>query len=98
MKHLNGYLVLIAVVLICLIGVASSAQAAPQATYILIQSYSGPAGHGSAGIYAVSSSIGQPTTGEVSAGSYTFGGGFWGGGVIVPVQNHFDVFLPLVLK
>jgi hypothetical protein len=89
---------MIVVVLSSLIGLASSVRAAPQATYTLVQSYSGPGGSGSAGIYIIASSIGQPTAGEVSAGSYTFGGGFWGGGVIVPVQNHFDVFLPLVLK
>lgn len=98
MKRANLYLVLIAVVLISLIGVASSARAAPQATYTLAQSYIGPSGSGSAGIYSISSSIGQSTAGEVSAGNYTFGGGFWGGGVIVPVQNHFEVFLPLMRR
>jgi hypothetical protein len=98
MKRPNVYVVLIAVVLISLIGVASSARAAPHATYELVKSSIGPGGSGSAGIYAVSSSIGQPAAGEVSAGSYTLGGGFWGGGVIVPVQNNFDVFLPLMLR
>ena len=98
MKRPNLYLVTIAVVLSSLIGLASNARAAPQATYTLAQSYIGPSGSGSAGIYTIASSIGQPTAGEVSAGNYTFGGGFWGGGLIVPVQNHFDVFLPLVLK
>lgn len=98
MKRANLYLVLIAAVLLSLIGLASSARAAPQATYTLVQSYIGPSGSGSAGIYSISSSIGQPAAGEVSAGSYTLGGGFWGGGVIVPVQNHFEVFLPLVRR
>ena len=76
----------------------SAEPAAPQATYELVKSYSGPGGSGSAGIYAVSSSIGQPAAGEVSAGSYTLGGGFWGGGVLVPVQNSFSIYLPLMLK
>lgn len=98
MKRANLYLVLIAAVLLSLIGLASSARAAPQATYTLVQSYIGPSGSGSAGIYSISSSIGQPAAGEVSAGSYTLGGGFWGGGVIVPVQNHFEVFLPLMRR
>jgi hypothetical protein len=75
-----------------------SVHAAPQATYALVQSYIGPGGSGSAGIYGVSSSIGQPAAGKVSAGIYTFGGGFWGGGIIVPVQNHYEVYLPLVLR
>ena len=98
MKRPNLYLVMIAVVLISLIGLASSARAAPQATYTLVQSYIGPGGNGSAGIYSVASSIGQPAAGEVSAGIYTLGGGFWGGGVIVPVQTNYTLFLPLMLK
>jgi len=99
MKHFNLYLALIAVVLIGLMTVASSAHAAPQATYELVQSYTGPSGSGSVGIYDLSSSIGQPAAGEVSAGSYTLGGGFWGGGVIVPVASiSYAVYLPLVLR
>ena len=76
----------------------SAEPAVPQATYELVKSYSGPSGSGSAGIYDLSSSIGQPTAGEVSAGSYTLGGGFWGGGVLVPIQDNFSVYLPLMLK
>jgi hypothetical protein len=98
MRRPNVYVVMIAVVLISLIGLASSARAAPYATYELVKSSIGPGGSGSAGIYTVASSIGQPAAGEVSAGIYTLGGGFWGGGVIVPVQNNYNLFLPLVLK
>lgn len=98
MKRPNLYLVMIAAVLISLIGLASSAHAAPQATYALVQSYIGPGGSGGAGIYTISSSIGQPTAGEVSAGSYTLGGGFWGGGIIVPVANNYDLYLPQMLR
>ncbi len=98
MKHLTLYLALIALVLIGLAALASSARAAPQATYELVQSYIGPSGSGSAGIYDLSSSIGQPAAGEVSAGGYTLGDGFWGGGVIVPASSQHTVYLPLVLK
>jgi hypothetical protein len=98
MKRLNLYAVMIAMVLIGLTTFASSARAAPQATYELVKSFTGPAGGGSSGIYELSSSIGQPTAGQVSSGSYTLGGGFWGGGLIVPVANKYDLFLPLVLK
>jgi hypothetical protein len=98
MKRRNLYVVMIAVILIGLAAFASSARAAPQATYELVKSSIEPGGSGSAGIYAVSSSIGQPIAGEVSAGIYTLGGGFWGGGVIVPAQNTYAVFLPLVLR
>jgi hypothetical protein len=98
MKHLNLYLVTVAVVLISLIGVASAAHAAPHATYRLVRSSIVPGGSGSAGIYKVASSIGQPDAGEVNAGIYTLGGGFWGGGVIVSAQADYSLFLSLVLK
>jgi hypothetical protein len=99
MKRLNLDVVMIVVLLIGLATFASAAHAAPQATYELVRSYIGPGGSGSAGIYSVSSSIGQPDAGEVSAGIYTLGGGFWGGGVIVPVaSNTYAVYLPLVLR
>jgi hypothetical protein len=98
MKHLNLYVVMIAVVLIGLATFASTARAAPQATYELVKSFTGPSGSGSTGIYDLSSSIGQPDAGEVGAGIYTLGGGFWGGGVIVPVAYRYTVYLPLVLR
>jgi hypothetical protein len=92
---------LIGLVCILLIGAnwrLPEARAATQATYELAQSYIGPGGSGSASIYTISSSIGQPVAGEVSAGIYTLGGGFWGGGVVVPVASSYAVYLPLVLK
>jgi hypothetical protein len=98
MKRPNLYLMLITVVLIGLFVLSSSARAAPQATYTLAQSYIGPGGSGSAGLYTIASSIGQPAAGEVSAGIYTLGSGFWGGGVVVPVASSHAVYLPLVLK
>ena len=98
MKRLNLSLVTIAVVLISLMALASSARAAPNATYELVKSSIGPGDSGSAGSYDLSSSIGQPAAGEVSAGIYTLGGGFWGGGVIVPVANSYAVYLPLVRR
>jgi hypothetical protein len=99
MKNLFIAIGLAGVVLVSSGSRLSSEYAAPQATYELVQSYTGPGGRGSAGIYNLSSSIGQPAAGEVSAGSYTFGGGFWGGGVIVPVASiSYAVYLPLVLR
>lgn len=98
MKNLFIALGLVGAVLVSSGSRLSAESAAPQATYELVKSYSGPGGGGSAGIYDVSSSIGQPGAGEVSAGSYTLGGGFWGGGVLVPVQNSFTTYLPLVLR
>jgi hypothetical protein len=91
-------LICVTIILLALALPRSQAHARSTATYELVQSYTGPSGSGSAGIYDLSSSIGQPAAGEVSAGSYTLGGGFWGGGVLVPVQNSFSIYLPLVLK
>ena len=98
MKQIIMHIGMISLLLAGLPLFAPTARAAPQATYELVQSYTGPGGSGSAGSYAVSSSIGQPAAGEVSAGSYTLGSGFWGGGVMVPVQASHEVYLPLVLK
>lgn len=98
MKHFLIVIGLVGVVLVSSGSRLSAAPAAPQATYELVKSSIGPGGSGNAGIYSISSSIGQPTAGEVSAGSYTLGGGFWGGGVLVPIQDNFSVYLPLVLK
>ncbi len=75
-----------------------AAPSAPQATYELVKSYIGPGGSGSAGIYQISSSIGQPAAGEVSAGIYTLGGGFWGGGILVSAGGNHFLYLPLVRK
>jgi hypothetical protein len=76
----------------------NSVYAAPHATYELVKSSIGPGGSGSAGVYDMSSSIGQPAAGEVSAGIYTLGGGFWGGGVIVPAIGNYSIYLPLVRR
>lgn len=91
-------LLFITIILLALAIPRSQTYARSTATYELVQSYTGPGGSGSAGIYAVSSSIGQPAAGEVSAGSYTLGGGFWGGGVLVPLADQYTVYLPLMLK
>ena len=98
MKRISMFIAMVSLLLVGLPLFTSSARAAPQATYELVQSYSGPGGSGSAGIYDLSSSIGQPAAGEVSAGIYTLGGGFWGGGIIVSAQSTYAAYLPLVLR
>ncbi len=97
---MKGIYLLIGAILLLMGGTAptSAAPAQPQATYELVKNSIGSSGNVSAGIYALSSSIGQPNAGEVSAGIYTLGGGFWGGGVIVPAIGNYKVYLPLVLK
>ena len=91
-------LLFITIILLALAIPRSQTYARSTATYELVKNYIGPGGGGSAGSYSISSSIGQPVVGEVSAGNYTLGGGFWGGGIIVPVQNNYRVYLPVVLR
>ena len=98
MKRIYLLILIVGLLLMGSVRLTPTAHAQPQATYQLLKSSTGPGGSGSAGIYDLSSSIGQPAAGEVSAGSYTLGGGFWGGGVLVPVQNSFSIYLPLVLR
>lgn len=52
----------------------------------------------SGGAYQIAATIGQPDAGEAAGGAYTLGGGFWGGGVLVPVTGSYRVFLPLVIR
>lgn len=101
MKRLYLYLIIVSIVVsgwLILLSSVTVTHAAPHATYGLLQSYSGPGGGGSAGIYDLASSIGQPATGEVGAGNYTLGSGFWGGGVLAAVQSNHTVYLPLILR
>ncbi|HLF26356.1 MAG TPA: hypothetical protein VJG32_08470 [Anaerolineae bacterium] len=76
----------------------STARAESQATYQLVKSNVGPGASGSSGVYSVSSSVGQPDAGEVRAGIYTLGGGFWGGGIIVSLAARHTIYLPLVIR
>ena len=58
----------------------------------------GPGGTVSGGAYAIAGSIGQPDAGQISGGTYTLGGGFWGGGVVVPASGGYQVYLPVVIR
>jgi len=49
------------------------------------------------GDYVLGGTAGQSDAGVMIGGSYTLGGGFWGGGAVESGLTH-DVFLPLVLK
>jgi len=98
MKRSYLLIFIVGLLLVGSVRLTSTAHAAPQATYQLVKSSVGPGGSGSAGMYTVSSSVGQSTAGEVSAGIYTLGGGFWGGGIIVSAQSTYAAYLPLVLR
>lgn len=49
------------------------------------------------GHYTLGGTTGQPDAGELGGGSYTLGGGFWGGGTVVESGDRY-VYLPLVLR
>lgn len=76
---------------------ASTVRAEPQATYELVKSHVGPSASGNSGAYALSGSIGQPDAGQVSAGIYILGSGFWGGGIVVSA-TIYDLYVPLIIK
>lgn len=88
--------------LVCLLVAGGLAWTLPvraqQVTYQLVQSNVGPGRSGSSGAYQMASSVGQPDAGQVSAGSYTLGGGFWGGGIIVSAAAHLFLYVPLVRR
>jgi hypothetical protein len=48
------------------------------------------------GSYTLGGTAGQPDAGELSGGSYTVGGGFWGGGAVVEVGP--EVYLPVIMR
>ena len=50
----------------------------------------------SGGAYSVGGTAGQPDAGLLSGGSYTLGGGFWGGGALS--NPRYVIYLPLVLR
>lgn len=50
------------------------------------------------GAYSLGSSIGQPDAGSLSGGSYTLGGGFWGGGELTFSPATEKIYLPITLK
>jgi hypothetical protein len=74
------------------------AQALEPSSYQLVKSHIGPGQTVSSGVYGLSSSIGQAGAGQGSAGSYTLGGGFWGGGVIAPAIGNSILYVPLVIR
>jgi hypothetical protein len=58
----------------------------------------GPGGAVSGGAYQIAATIGQPDAGQIGGGVYTLGGGFWGGGVVVPASGGYQVYLPVVIR
>jgi hypothetical protein len=51
-----------------------------------------------AGDYLLGSTAGQPDAGALQAGTYTLGGGFWGGGFAQTLPAGYRVLLPVVVR
>jgi hypothetical protein len=49
------------------------------------------------GSYLLGGTAGQMDAGQLASGSYTLGGGFWGGGTIAAQNSHIR-YLPLVVR
>ena len=58
----------------------------------------GAGGTVSGGAYEIAATIGQPEAGQISGGAYTLGGGFWGGGAVVPAVGGYRIYLPVVIR
>ncbi len=95
MRHF--ILSLVPALLLALILSSVSAQAQTGGTYELTQTSISAAGSASGGAYDVSYTVGQADAGEASGGSYTLGGGFWGGGVL-PSVGDYATYLPVVTR
>lgn len=65
MKHICFLIFILGWLLAGSVRLTPAARAAPYVTYELVKSFSGPGSGGSAGIYDLSSSIGQAGAGEV---------------------------------
>jgi hypothetical protein len=95
--------IILAVTVLMLLTASTAAQsgdvAAPNASYTLFWWTVDGGGDTSVtvGKYTLSGTAGQPDAGELSQGSYTLGGGFWGGGVLVEGRDRY-IYLPLVLR
>lgn len=50
----------------------------------------------SGGRYTLGATVGSPDAGLLAGGSYTVGGGFWGGGALA--AEEYALYLPLVLR
>jgi hypothetical protein len=66
--------------------------------YELVSSNIGAGDSGGSGDYEVATSAGQPVVGEVSAGDFTMGLGYWGGGEVVLLAGPYLIYLPLATK
>jgi hypothetical protein len=51
-----------------------------------------------AGAYILGGTAGQPDAGALHAGTYTLGGGFWGGGQAETAPVGHRVLLPVVVR
>ena len=47
------------------------------------------------GMYSLAGTAGQPDAGLMAGGTYTLGGGFWGGGAVPELGN--GIYVPLVM-
>lgn len=74
---------------------ASAAPAAPSLDWWTVDS--GGKTFSQGGDYTLSGTAGQPDAGLLTGGEYTLGGGFWGGGEVVPAPG-IEYYLPLVLR
>jgi hypothetical protein len=91
------FMMLLAVVIVCLLAVSviAAAPGEPAALYSIdLWTVAGSGGSSGGGIYALSGISGQPVAQTSSGGTYVLSGGFWNEGIVAPYRIH----LPVILK
>jgi hypothetical protein len=91
-------IILIPIILILLVSAAISHAQSGGGYDLTWNTLDGGGGIASGGVYELRGTLGQPDAGQISAGAYTLGGGFWGGGVLVVGSLDKKVYLPVVIK
>ncbi len=95
MKRHTAVIFLLMLVLLIIAVIGISTVEAQSRSFILTRSVIGSGGlGGSAGLYTLTSTLGQPVAGSVSGGGYELGSGFWG----QVLMAWFENFLPLIFR
>jgi len=85
-------------IIMVLLGAAAVARSAGGYDLSLWRVAGGGATFSTGGKYRLAGTIGQSDAGQIGAGMFTLGGGFWGGGAAIPPKIPGPVFLPFTAR
>jgi len=96
-RRTTSHALAIAIVVV-LLGAAAVAQSAVGYDLSLWRVAGGGATFSTGGKYSLAGTSGQSDAGQIGAGMYTLGGGFWGGGAATSPKIPGPVFLPFTTR